>query len=168
MWKNILVPHDFSPCAERALGLAAELAKAQEAALWLLHVTELPENLARDTPVQSSNEKVLVPLGEYARSGAARRLEGIAEPLRRQGLSVATKAVLGTRTEAILRVAHELRSDLIVVGTHGRTGLSHMWLGSVAEKLVRFAPVPVLTVRAESPEAEPTSEERQAEDELTG
>jgi nucleotide-binding universal stress UspA family protein len=67
-----------------------------------------------------------------------------------------------------LRAARELRSDLIVVGTHGRTGLSHFWLGSVAETLVRLAPVPVLTLRSESPEAEPTREERQAEDELSG
>lgn len=168
MWKNILVPTDFSPCAEGALRLATDLARTQRAAIRMMHVCELPENLPPDTLVEASDRNAKVPIADYATRGAARRLEAIAEPLRRQGLSVETRAVVGRSAEEILRAANELRSDLIVVGTHGRTGLSHLWLGSVAEKLVRLAPVPVLTVRSPSPETERTYEERQAEDELTG
>ena len=124
MWKNILVPHDFSPCADRALRLAVELARVHRAE--------------------------------------------IAEPLRREGLAVLTKAVTGICGDEILVAARELGTDVLVVGTHGRTGLSHFWLGSVAEELVRRASIPVLTVRVPSAEAEPTIEERDAEDELAG
>jgi nucleotide-binding universal stress UspA family protein len=92
----------------------------------------------------------------------------IAEPLRREGLVVLTKAVTGTFADEILAAAQELATDVLVIGTHGRTGLSHFWLGSVAEELVRRASIPVLTVRFPSPEAEPTMEERDAEDELAG
>jgi nucleotide-binding universal stress UspA family protein len=79
-----------------------------------------------------------------------------------------TKAITGEIADEILAAAQDLEADVLVVGTHGRTGLAHLVLGSIAEKVVRRAAVPVVTVRSLSPEAEPTKEERDAEDELTG
>lgn len=168
MWKNILVPHDFSPCADRALHLALELARVHRAAVTLLHVSDLPGELGDDTVVEPPEEGLAIAIADYAIRGALRRLEGIAAPLRRDGLAVTIRAVTGSRTDEILRAVHEVGADLLVVGTHGRTGLSHVWLGSVAEELVRRAPVPVLTVRFPSSDAQPTVEECAAEDELAG
>jgi nucleotide-binding universal stress UspA family protein len=167
MWKNILVPHDFSPCADRALRLAVELARDRPAEITLLHVSDLPDDLMVDTRIEPVGEgSVLV--ADYATRGALRRLDAIAEPLKREGFAVLTKAVTGTCASAILVAAEKFGTDLLVVGTHGRAGLSHFWQGSVAEDLVRRASIPVLTVRFPSPEAEPTIEERGAEDELAG
>ena len=149
MWKKLLVPHDFSPCAERALRTAAGLAKVHGASLALVHVSNLPENLP---PTH----------------GARERLEEIAAPLRREGFSVATFAVTGKVTEQIVTLARHVEADALVVGTHGRRGLSHLLLGSVAESLVRVATVPVVCVRTSAPDAAPTREESAAEDELSG
>ena len=168
MWKSILVPHDFSPCADRALHLAVELAKVHHAEITLLHVSDLPDDLTGDTVVEPPGEGSSLVVADYATRGALRRLDMIAEPLRREGRLVQTKAVTGTCADEILSAAQELGTDVLVVGTHGRTGLSHFWLGSVAEELVRRATIPVLTVRFPSPQVEPTIEERDAEDELAG
>jgi len=168
MWKNILVPHDFSPCADRALRLAVELARVHHATIRLLHVSDLPDNLAVDTVVEPPGEGAALVVADYATRGALRRLEVIAEPLRREGITVLTKAVTGNRADEILAAAGDCGAEVLVVGTHGRKGLSHFWLGSVTEEVVRRASIPVLTVRVPSPNAEPTIEERDAEDELTG
>ncbi|MET0595949.1 MAG: universal stress protein [Polyangiaceae bacterium] len=169
MWKSILVPHDFSPCSDRALDYAVDVARVHRAGLTLLHVCALPDDLSDDTVVEPPEEGRALGIAEYATRGALRRLETIAEPRRReQQLTVATKAVTGACADEILRVAQEIEADLIVVGTHGRTGLSHLLRGSVVEEIVRRASIPVLTIRFHSSDAQPTSEERAAEDELAG
>lgn len=167
MWKRILVPHDFSPCAVNALRVAVELAGVHRAAITILHVSDLPENLTADTVVSPPGERSALPIADYTTRGAVQRLEAIAEPLRREGLSVLTKTVTGGIAEEILLAAKN-DTDVLVLGTHGRTGLSHLLVGSVAEKIVRCASVPVVTVRSRSPEAAKTNEERDAEDELSG
>ena len=77
-------------------------------------------------------------------------------------------AVTGDVADEIIDVAKQVSAEALVVGTHGRTGLSHLLLGSVAEKVVRGASVPVVCVRTHAPEARSTREERDAEDELAG
>lgn len=168
MWKKLLVPHDFSPCAERALGTAVELAKVHGSALALVHVSELPANLPVDTLVTPANEAGPLRVDEYATRGARQRLDEIAEPLRRTGLAVSTLAVTGDVAAQILSLTTKVGADALVVGTHGRKGLSHFLLGSVVEKVIRAAPVPVVCVRTPSREAEPTGEESDIEDELAG
>lgn len=168
MWKNILVPHDFSPCASRALGLAAKLARLHDAAIAIVHVSPLPPNVPADARVTPPGEPTALRVDEYTMRGALRQLDGIAEPLRRERIPVLTRAVTGEVADELLAAATRLEADVLVVGTHGRTGLSHFLLGSVAEELVRRASVPVVTVRSDCAEAEPTDEERSVEDELTG
>ncbi len=168
MWKNILVPHDFSPCASCSLELAVELARVHAGQILLLHVSKLPENVPNDALIAPFGASLAVPLAEHTNSGALRRLEEIAARLRRDGLTVHTTAATGEVTEAILSAASDQKADVLVLGTHGRTGISHFLLGSVAKSLVRRSPIPVVTVRSSSPEAELTDEERDAEDELTG
>ena len=103
--------------------------------------------------------------------GALRDLASVAAPLKARGLSVETLARAtepGGPAGAILRIAEELESEVIVLGTRGRSGLAHLLLGSVAEKIVRGASIPVVTVRSSDEEPHLTGEESAAEDELAG
>ena len=168
MWKKLLVPHDFSPCAERALGTAVQLAKLLGSELALAHVSELPPNLPLDTLVTPQSGAEPVRVDEYTTRGARQQLEAIAEPLRRAGFAVSTRAVTGDVADRILALTTEIGADALVIGTHGRKGLSHLLLGSVAEKLLRGASVPVVCVRTLAREATPTPEESDLEDELAG
>lgn len=179
MWKNILVPHDFSRCANGALELATSLAQLHGAALLLVHVSPLPPNLPHDAQVKGP-DGAMVSVEDMVTAGASRDLAALATPLIAQGIKVATLARAtepGNPATAILRLAGAHGADVIVVGTHGRTGLAHLLMGSVAEKIIRGATMPVITVRgrdeasslahaAHGPHR--TREERAAEDELVG
>lgn len=168
MWKKLLVPHDFSTCAERALRTAVELARVHGASLVLAHVSSLPANLPPSALISPADSPEPLRVDEYTTRGARQRLEAIAAPLRSTGLAVETVAVTGEVTAQVIALARQVGADALVVGTHGRTGLSHLLLGSVAEKIVRAAAVPVVCVRTSAPEAAPTREESSAEDELSG
>lgn len=171
MWKHVLVPIDFSECSVRALELGRSLAERDWATLTLVHVSPLPPNLSPDVLVTPPGETKPVRIDEYTTSGTRARLEALAAPLRDRGFDVRTLAVMAPSGDVagdLLRVVDEIGADVVVVGTHGRTGISHLLLGSVAEKIIRRANVPVVTIRSSSPEAEPTREERLAEDELAG
>lgn len=138
--RRILVPTDFSPGAAAAVDLAAEMAKAFGASITLLHVVAVPANYA---------PYPLIPLpGEWIRGmrdDASRRLEQ--ERARVAGPSTSSEVRDGRADEGILAAAVEGKYDLVVMGTHGWSGLKHALLGSVAERVVRHSPVPVLTIR---------------------
>jgi nucleotide-binding universal stress UspA family protein len=171
MWKRLLVPVDFSECSARALDVAARFAERERAALTLLHVSPLPPNLPPEAVVTPPGATRSLRIDEYATHGALERLESIARPLRDRGFDVRTIAVASTSGEIaddVVQTAVKVGAEVIFVGTHGRTGLSHFLLGSVAEKVIRRATVPVLVVRAAAPEAALTREEELAEDELAG
>lgn len=167
-WKRLLVPHDFSACAAQALALAADLAEQHGARITVMHATELPENLDAGTRVKPPGEAEPVRADVYTLRGARARIDELLEPLRARGLDVRSVAVVGDVSEAILETARAVGADAIVMGTHGRRGLSHLLLGSIAEKIVRHASVPVVTTRLPSPEIAHTVEERALEDELAG
>jgi nucleotide-binding universal stress UspA family protein len=82
-----------------------------------------------------------------ARAGGSQKLEKLAKSTRGGGIQVATVLVEGPPATAVIRVAKRKGAHLIVVGTHGRTGVQRMLMGSVAERIVRLSPCPVLTVR---------------------
>jgi len=146
-WKTILCPIDFSTSCERVLDVAAHVAAGEGARLTLLHVTDAHGELSDVTRVTPEEGGGPVGLARYARDTALRELERCAAPLRAKGLTVDTAFAAGTPVAAILRAVGELGADLVVMGTHGRTGLAHVVLGSVAERVLRGSPVPVLTVR---------------------
>ncbi len=131
MFKRILVPTDFSPAAGEALRLAREGFTGAE--IFLLHVLE-PKRLADalSSPVHSTDEakaqgqKLLERLNMLAQAGEERLVE------------------IGGPAETILARAAAWEADLIVMGTHGRTGLANLLMGSVAENVVRRATLPVL------------------------
>lgn len=157
-WQTLLVPHDYSPCADRALGVASELARHHQARIVLAHVTYLPPGLTADSLIADRATGEMVRLDHHARDEATRELEKRAEMLREAGITVDINIGIGDVAEQILQLAHDEGADLIVIGTHGRTGLAHLLVGSVAEKIVRSARVPVLSVREKADPRRTTSE----------
>jgi len=140
--KRILVPTDFSDYSKQAITYACELAKRFSAELQLLHV--VPPPLVAAPYIGAVADEVLQP--EVASKQA---LEELDDPEFAQVSNVERVIQTGTPFVEIVRYAKEIDADLIVMGTHGRSGLVHALIGSVAEKVVRKAPCPVLTVRPE-------------------
>jgi universal stress protein A len=143
---RILVPVDFSPHAERAFSYAMTLAQRFGARVGLVHVVEDPYVTGAWTP------EVYVPnvgeLLEGLMTSARQELGALKRSAAAVGIATDTAVTTGRPAHAILEHAKEGGFDLIVMGTHGRTGLSHVLMGSVAERVVRMAPCPVLTVHA--------------------
>ncbi len=142
---RILVPVDLSAYSERALEYAIALAGRLGASLHLLHVVEDP----MATGVWGG-ETVIPDLPELRQElvdDAERRLVAYREAAERVRVPVVTTVRLGLAAITIVEHAKSLGVDLIVIGTHGRTGLAHLLMGSVAERVLRHAPCPVLTVR---------------------
>jgi len=139
-WKRIGCAVDFSETSRAAMEEAAGLARGTGAELLLLHVYEVP-----DAPVDMPPAPATV---EANRAELSRKLEGWrAEAARLAGGPVEAQVVPGPAAAEIVRVARERGVDLLVTGTHGRRGLRHMVVGSVAEAVVRMAHCPVLVVR---------------------
>lgn len=149
--KRILVPVDFSECSTAALRYAAGIAKQFGASLDVLHVLELPHYVIPDVLVEVPGERKQT-LTEFARSEASKDLHKQLSELEGAGIEVHSRLKAGYPRDEILTTAEEGHYHLVVMGTHGRTGLSHLFLGSVAEQVVRRSSVPVLTIR--SPESE--------------
>jgi universal stress protein A len=144
---TILVPVDFSAGSDAAVEWAQAIAARFGAALVLLHVVDTTANALVGSP-----GGVLAPppppaLYEELREEARRALAELGA--RAPGARTLLRE--GTPRTEILAVAKEVGADLIVMGTHGRTGLAHLLFGSVAEYVVRHAPVPVFTVRRPDP-----------------
>ena len=139
---TILVPSDFSECSDEALRYGLELARRFDAQIHLLHVVQDP------VTQPWAAEGFSVPLFEVVeqwQKQAEERLRAAVPAADRARVTVAS--IVATPYAEILDYASAHRVDLIVMGTHGRGGVSHMLLGSIAERVVRRAPCPVLTVR---------------------
>ena len=142
MITRILVATDFSPWARRAEDYACALACSWKASLTALSVAEFPPGLNPDYHV---NQQYLADLLKTASSQLV-DLKGRAE---RRGIAVTTRVATGIPSEEVIAAARAEDSDLIVVGTRGKTGLAHVLLGSTAERVIRGAPCPVLAVRTD-------------------
>lgn len=146
MYRKILCATDFSPGSRPALRVAAEHASREGAQLTLVHVHEpmtfrLPPELPTDSrflPSLRAHEQLLLE-------------EWQSEATRLVGKTVLSRMVEGTAWEAVVLMAEENHQDLIVVGTHGRSGLARAFLGSTAERIVRHATCDVLVVRSAAP-----------------
>jgi nucleotide-binding universal stress UspA family protein len=142
--RRILVPTDFSQWSGSALTYAVAFAEKFGAEVLLLHVVQ---DLAVFVPEAALPAAPLVPPVEQFLRAAREALDRAAGGPVAGGVAVHPEVAEGVPAEEIVRLARERDVDLIVMGTHGRTGLAHVLLGSVAEKVVRRAPCPVLTVR---------------------
>lgn len=141
-FRRILCPVDFSPTSQHAFDFAVELAARLGAEIKLLHVYQLPTYVMPDgvyeIPVgfeTGLRERLQVEITKFAasKSGA--------------GVAITTELCEGLPFIDIVRVAKEYAADLIVIGTHGRTGFSHLLMGSVAERVVRTSDIPVISLR---------------------
>jgi nucleotide-binding universal stress UspA family protein len=143
-FNKILVPVDFSVHAAKAIAAAADLSRRYEAPLTLVHVYEpiayaLPEGYVLYTPTQLADM-----LTEFGKRLAAAKRDAEAAG----ALQVGTEQLQGWPAIEIVDYATQKGFDLIVMGTHGRKGIKHALMGSVAERVVRTAPCPVLTLKA--------------------
>lgn len=135
--KKILVPVDFSDLSRKALHYAISFAKQFGAEITLLHVIEIipvPEVVESGMFNAQLRETATAQLAEWRKNAAAQTM-------------VKTAVGDGTSFREIVRVADENNIDLIILGTQGRSGLSHLFIGSTAERVVRHAPCPVMVVR---------------------
>ena len=142
--KRILVPLDFSRCAGRALKVALDLASTFHASVSVLHVVWDPPPYASEVmPDWTPSEETM----DQART----RLEQtLAQEQLPEGVRCELLLGAGESYEVIVERAREGHFDLVVMGTHGRSGLPRLLLGSVAERVLRLCPVPVMTVRDEA------------------
>jgi nucleotide-binding universal stress UspA family protein len=138
---HIIAPTDFSEHSQQAIQYARELAQTFGATLVLLHVVELPPSPIEGLPPSQLGGTLLEDLEQQATSNLAQVLAKEAE------VTVVRRVVVGIPYRRIVEVATDEKVDLIVMATHGRTGFSHLFMGSVAEKVVRTAPCPILTIR---------------------
>lgn len=144
---KVLCPTDFSASSEAAVSAALELARHFRAPLCLVHVVAGLPDAAPDL-----NYTFRVPEYEAAlRADAEARLKALAGRLGGEGVKTDYLVGHGNAGREIVRLAHECGADVIVIGTHGETGLAHALFGSVAERVVRLAGCPVMTVRPLKP-----------------
>jgi universal stress protein A len=138
-FKNILVPTDFSKISHKALEYAVAIAKQFGARITMLHVIE---------PLPYPVDLTYVPMGEgFPIQPIEEDLNALAKRLVEPQLLKEALVRVGSAFEEITNVARDCAADLIVITTHGRTGIRHVVMGSTAERVVRHAPCPVLVVR---------------------
>jgi nucleotide-binding universal stress UspA family protein len=146
--RTIVVATDFSTAARPALAAALDCARRDRARLVVLHVLVPPSPFVGDDLPGSWLE-----LEARARRDAERRLAAAVSQAERAGITTTGTLVKGVPAEVIVRVARREGADLIVIGTHGRSGLGRLFMGSVAARVLGTATCPVLTVRGRARKA---------------
>jgi universal stress protein A len=147
--RSILLPTDFSECGNYALSYAASLARTFRASIICLNVIE---PIVPTVGYSGMTEPLPIDITEQLEDSAERELPKLAECDDCSGLEVEELVVHGEAASEIVRVAAERKVDLIVISSHGRTGLGRILFGSTAESVVRHAPCPVLVVKPPPPE----------------
>ena len=142
--RRILHPSDFSAASNAAFAKAVEMAKTNRAELLLTHVLTPIMPMVADGYVSA---QVFTDIEASAKADAQKRLGVLIAKARKAGVRAKVLLLGGVPHEQIVRAARTKRADLVVLGTHGRTGLASFFLGSVASRVVASATVPVLTVR---------------------
>jgi len=142
--RRILHPTDFSRASSRAYQHAVELAKANRAELVLVHVLAPPMPMLADGYV---SPKVYDDMAAAARAYGEKHLNALIGKAKQAGARVSGLVLEGLPHERIAQAARSKKADVVVVGTHGRTGFSRLFLGSVASRVLAVSPCPVLTVR---------------------
>jgi len=148
--KRILAPTDLSPLGEAGVQAAAELAQRLGARLILLYVVS-PKEL-EEPAAPHALPKTVDQIYETVQEKVLEQYRGVVPSIVRQGVSVETQVVVGSPVMEILTTARVKEADLIAMGTHGRSGIARLVMGSVAEEVLRKAPCPVLTVRPQEQE----------------
>jgi nucleotide-binding universal stress UspA family protein len=137
-FRKVLCAVDFSPSTKMTIEMARQIAESNHGTLILLHVVPMP--------MEAMGQPLMVEPISGAEKDARRRLNRIASESLSHSYEILV--VTGEAAPSILEAAREQAADLIVMATHGRAGIGHFFLGSVAERVVREASIPVMTVRA--------------------
>lgn len=142
--RKVMVASDFSSASRGAFARAVELAKANRATLLVTHAVTLPPPTlgGEYIPPQTWDR-----IEAATRAAAKKQIGALVARARRAGVRAAGLIMAGSPHEVIVRAARSKRVDVLVLGTHGRTGLPRFFLGSVAARVLATAPCPVLTVR---------------------
>ena len=142
-FKKILITTDFSECAAHAVDTGLTLAKQSGAKVQLVHIVEP----AAAAPIALAG---LIPEGQIIERLEDNAREQLGKLIKERGAGTEIEPVVATGPPAtdIARIAERTGTDLIVIATHGRTGLKHTLMGSVVERLLRYAPCPVLVIPA--------------------
>lgn len=144
--KNILLPTDFSNLSLSAASYAADIAKQYNAKIHLLYVLEKTPPVLAIRSLDLSADKIIKSLEGEAKKSLGNTAEKVRKNLKDENLNLETVLRKGLDYVEINKYAEEKSVDLIVIATHGRTGLLHTLLGSVAEKVIRYAKRPVLVI----------------------
>jgi len=144
LFHRIVVPADFSRCSEEAWALAQRVAERLGSEVVLVHVF-LVMSPYGDVPIGHSDATGQAV--ENARKWVSEELEKMVAGARARGIKARPVMRTGMPHQEIVALATEERADIVIMGTHGRSGLSRVLLGNVAERVIHFAPCPVLTVR---------------------
>ena len=144
MTRRILHPSDFSPASDAAFKTAIEMAKAGRGELLVVHVVNPIVPIAGECYV---SPKMYDDIAASTRAWAKKRLDQRLAKAKKLGVRVKGLLAEGPAHEQIVRIARAKRADLVVMGTHGRSGLAKLFLGSVAGRVVAAARCPILTVR---------------------
>lgn len=147
--RSILVPTDFSTGAAAAAEAAYELARGLGARVTLLHVYQLPAYVFPDGSAYLTPPETAAAIARTVDE----QLRALLAEAERAGVAASVQSAPGFAADEILRIARDGDYDLIVMGTHGRTGVKRLVFGSIAEQVTRHADRPVLTVRATRPAA---------------
>jgi universal stress protein A len=140
--KTILCPTDFSPCSEAAVSYAVDLAVRLGASVKLVHVFQVPIYVGwEDGPAALAATTQFL---DESRKRATALLDALRAKCAARGVNVSAQQVDGLPHAKIAELSQQ--ADMVIMGTHGRTGVSHLMLGSVAERVVRTARCPVMTV----------------------
>jgi len=135
--QHILVPLDFSPDAEWVLDAATTFAKPYQSRLTLLHVLHIPAM----SDIHAAAYVAAIEMDAHESMATYQKR------MQDAGIPVAIRIIRGVPYREIVDMARDIQADLIIMGTHGRTGVPHLLLGSVAERVVRLAPCAVMVVR---------------------
>lgn len=145
--KRILHPTDFSSASRAAFAMAVATSRANRGDLTLVHVLAPPAPMLGEGYI---SPKAYEDLAASAQAWARRQLDALVSKARKAGVRARGLLVDGVAHEAIVRAVRSTRADLLVMGTHGRTGVAKFFLGSVAGRVLATAPCPVLTVRGKA------------------
>ncbi len=139
--KNILLPTDFSKLSLTAASYAVDIAEEYGAKIHLLHVLEKTPPILTIRSLDLSQERIKKEIENDAKASMEEALKRIKKP---ENIEIVTLIKKGLDYEEIIKYSKEAKIDVIVIATHGRTGLIHTLLGSVAEKVIRYSKIPVL------------------------
>jgi nucleotide-binding universal stress UspA family protein len=141
-YRLILCPVDFSEASKQSFQTAVDLATRLNAEIRVIHVYQLPASALPDGVLETPTD-----LEAVLEERIQKRLDAFVAENVTEGTNVTTGLCEGVPYVEITEAAEEIDADMIVIGTHGRTGLAHLLLGSVAERVLRTSDIPVLTVR---------------------